>query len=532
MIFSLKSRRAHDSREAVIRAIANRRLATAALAVALIATPAPIPSAQAQDGGEITIAVQQNPLQLDPILQAFNVAYRTLPNVFETLIGVDYRNNEVLIPGLATSWQRVDDLTLRLTLRRGVMFHDGTEMTAEDVVFSFSEVRTGEDSPGAPVFNQFQGTIAGVRAVDAHTVDVVTSQPDPILERRLAAWATQIVSQHAFEAAGSWDVWQFAPVGTGPFKIVDYAANETLVLEAHEAYWGDAPHVDRVVFTVVPDASARTAGLLAGDYDIITEVSADQIERIDGTDGYGVVGGTIRNHQIVMFDQDNPILRDVRIRQALGLAIDRELLVETIWQGTIEVTNGLQWPAFGPLYIADRPAPAYDPDRARALLADAGYDGTPIVYRTRNGYYPSELITAQALVEMWRAVGFVIELEVKESWDQVFAEPGTGIRNSSNPPLYADPISGLWRNFGGGAERESWRNAEFDALGQTLLFDFDETARAAAHARMLEIWHNEDPPGAMLHALGAFYGLRDGIAWTPYEIAFMDLGGANLQLTD
>ncbi len=511
---------------------ARRGLAAAGLTVALAAVPVGLATAQAQDASQITIAVQQNPLQLDPILQAFNVAYRTLPNVFETLIAVDYQDNERLIPGLATDWERIDEVTLRLNLRPGVTFHDGTEMTSEDVVFSFSDVRTGEDSPGAPVFNQFQGTITEVRAVDNDTVDVITSQPDPILERRLAAWATQIVSRDAFDAAGSWDAWQFAPVGTGPFRIVEYTANDRLVLEAHDAYWGDTPNVDRVVFAVVPDASARAAGLLAGDYDIITEVSADQIDRIEGADGYSVIGGTIRNHQLVIFDQDNPVLQDVRIRQALSLAIDRDLLVETIWQGTVDVTNGLQWPAFGPLYIADRQPPAFDTERAPAVLGEAGYDGTPIVYRTRAGYYPSELITAQALVEMWRAVGFDIELEVKESWDQVFAEPGTGIRNSSSPPLYADPISGLWRNFGGGLEREHWQNAEFDALGETLLFDFDEAERAAAHARMLEIWHDEDPPGAMLHALGAFYGIRDGIDWTPYEIAFMDLGAANLSLAD
>lgn len=488
--------------------------------------------ASAQETRELTIAVQQNPLQLDPILQARNVAYRTLPNLFETLIAVDYDDNEALVPGLATAWDRVDDRTLRLTLREGVIFHDGTEMTADDVVFSFGPERTGEDSPGFPVFDQYQSTIEAVRRIDDYTVEVVTTQPDPIIERRLAAWATQIVSQEAFEAADGWEAWALAPVGTGPYQVVSYATNEELVLAAHDAYWGDRPNADTVTFAVVPDTSARVAGLLAGDYDIITEVQADQIERIEAAEDRAVIGGTIRNHQLVVFDQDNPLLRDVRVRQALNLAIDRDLLVETIWQNRIDVTNGLQWPAFGHLYIEDRQAPPHDQDRARALLVEAGYSGEPITYRTRAGYYPGELITAQALVAMWEAVGFDIELEVKESWDQVFAEPGTGIRNSSSPPLYADPISGLWRNYGGGLEREGWQNDEFDELGQILLYSLDQDARRNAHARMLEIWHDEDPPGAMLHAIAGFYGIREGVDWTPYDVAFMDLGAGNLSFSD
>lgn len=511
--------------------LASRAARAHLLAVALGLSALPS-AATAQESGDLTIAVQQNPLQLDPILQARNVAYRTLPNIFETLIGVDYADNEALVPGLATSWERIDDLTLRLTLREGVIFHDGTVMTADDVVFSFGAARTSEDSPGFPVFNQYQSTIQQVRKIDDYTVEVVTTQPDPIIERRLAAWATQIVSQEAFEAADGWEAWALAPVGTGPYKVTSYATNEELVLTEHDDYWGDQPNADAITFVVVPDASARLAGLLAGDYDIITEVQADQIERIEAAEGVGVAGGTIRNHQLVVFDQDNPTLQDVRIRQALNLAIDRDLLVETIWQGRIEVTNGVQWPAFGELYIEDRQAPPFDPDRARALLEEAGYGGEPIPYRTRAGYYPGEMITAQALVAMWEAVGFDIELEVKESWDQVFAEPGTGIRNSSSPPLYADPISGLWRNYGGGLEREKWQNDEFDQLGEILLYSLDPAARRDAHARMLEIWHSEDPPAAMLHAIAGFYGVRDGIVWTPYDVAFMDLTAANLSFEE
>lgn len=505
--------------------VAQLGVAPIALGLAVLALPAH------GQGPELTVAVQENPAQLDPVLLTRNVAYRVLPNVFETLIEVDYQNGSVLVPALATDWRRIDDRTMEFDLRRGVTFHDGSEMTADDVVFSFGEQRMGPDQPGHNAYRRFLNTIESVEAVDDHTVRVRTNAPDPILELRLSGWSSQIVSQDAFEAAGDWETWWNNPVGTGPFQVAEHIANDRLVLAAHDGYWGEAPAVDRVVFAVIPELSTRIAGLAAGDFDVITEVTVDQIETIEGEDGLDVVGGVIRNHRILNYDFDNPLLRDPRIREALNLAIDRQLIVDTIWQGRVEVTNGFQWPDFGVLYDPDREGPAYDPDRARALLAEAGYDGEPISYRIRNNYYPAQIVTAQAIAAMWQDVGFNIDMQILDSWDQVFAEPGTGIRDGSAPPLFADPISGLWRNYGDGAsDNENWRNEQFDEYGQTLLYSLDPAERAAAHQSMLDIWHHEDPPGTILHALGQFYGLRDGVEWTPYNVSFMDLGANNLVL--
>lgn len=499
--------------------------AIAAIAVAaLVATPA---SSQ-----QLDVAVQEVPAQLDPVMIARLVAYRTLPNVFETLIEIDHQNGGVLVPALATDWRRIDDLTLELDLRADVRFHDGTIMTADDVVFSFSETRFGEDQPGARVFGRFLSSIASVEAVDKDTVRVTTHAPDPVLERRLASWGAQVVSREAFEASGGWEAWQVAPVGTGPYRIAAFTPSDVLVLEAFDSYWGDAPGAERITFAVVPEMATRMAGLAAGDYDIVTDVEADQIATVRAYEGVRVTGGPILNHRVVKFDQDNPLMRDPRMRRALSLAIDRELIVETIWQGEVGVGRGLQHPAFGPLYIDEHPQPAYDPDEARRLIQEAGYGGEAIPYRIRNDYYPAQILTAQALVDMWEDVGLNVDLQILENWDQVFAEPGTGMRDGSDPALFGDPVAGIWRNYGGGDDEIAWSNDEFNALGETLLHSLDQAERRQAHKRLLEIFDEVDPPAMVLHEVGQFFGVRDNIEWEPYAAFFMDFGSNNLTIND
>jgi peptide/nickel transport system substrate-binding protein len=134
---------------------------------------------------------------------------------------------------------------------------------------------------------------------------------------------------------------------------------------------------------------------------------------------------------------------------------------------------------------------------------------------------------------MWKAVGLNIDLQIKESWEQVYAEPGTGLFNSSSPPLFADPVSGIWRNFGagGGSEGNNWNNARFKELGKVLVTSTNVDERAKANREMLDIWDDIDPPSMILHTMGQFYGLRGGITWTPYNVAFMDLGATNLSMS-
>jgi len=173
-----------------------------------------------QDGGQIRVALDELPRQLDPLLYQTNPGYRVMRNIYDTLLTVDYAGDGAIQAALAESWERIDGRTLDLKLRQGVKFHDGSPLTAEDVVFSFGSVRrTDEKSPGFGTAQQFLSTIESVEAVDDSTIRVISSVDDPTIELRLTAWGSQIVSKAAFEAAGGFDGFAQAPVGTGPFRV-------------------------------------------------------------------------------------------------------------------------------------------------------------------------------------------------------------------------------------------------------------------------------------------------------------------------
>ncbi|HEX3350125.1 MAG TPA: ABC transporter substrate-binding protein, partial [Acetobacteraceae bacterium] len=267
--------------------------------------------------------------------------------------------------------------------------------------------------------------------------------------------------------------------------------------------------------------------------DIITELGPDQIKTVEAISGCHVVGGPIMNIRVLVYDSTNPVLADPRVRRALSLAIDRKLIVDTLYDGRTTVTRGLQHPSFGPLYLADYQPPGYDPDAARALLKAAGYDGAPILYRILNNYYALQVQTAQVLVEMWQAVGLKVNIEVKENFSQVLeAKGGRGIYDTSDTIFWQDPVGIVVRRYGPAsgvqAQYKTWSNAEFNKLCDTLQTSLDTDERRRAVAAALKIYDETDPPGTTLHTLAMFYGKRRDLHWTPYEAEFMDFRAANM----
>ena len=175
--------------------------------------------------------------------------------------------------------------------------------------------------------------------------------------------------------------------------------------------------------------------------------------------------------------------------------------------------------------------PPYDPDRARALLKEARYDGTPIIYRARNNYYTAEIATAQALVEFWREVGLNVRLEVKENWGQVLDKAGPrGVRDWSNSATFDDPVSSIVNQHGpNGAQQTNgeWTNAEMNQLSAALETGTDMAARQKAFARMLEICEREDPAYIVLHQNATFTAKPRALAWRADASFFLNFGPAN-----
>lgn len=501
--------------------------------------------AQADTRPVISIAVQRiaNTNTFDSLREQSNVGERTSLMFNERLIDLDYAGNLAQKPGLATGWRRIDDATVEVSLRQGVKFHNGEEMTAEDVAFRFSpamafgETRplvNGKTLPVAfsaiigqsskqvpaeipPVARRLWPGLDRVDIVDRHTVRFVNAMPDVTLEGRMAAMGSEILSRHAFEAAATWLDYARKPVGTGPYRIREFKPDQSLTLDAHDEYWGGRPPARSIRLVEVPEVSSRINGLLSGEFQFACDIPPDQIQTVEQNAGFEIQGGPILNHRMTTWDMHEPSLRDARVRQAISHAIDRKAIIDGLWAGRTQVPAGMQWPFFGDMYLADWTVPAYDPAKARALLKAAGYKGDAIPYRLLNNYYTNQVATSQVLVEMWRQVGLNVAIQMVENWTQIRAKTSQrGVRDWSAGGTLNDPVCSIVSNFGpNGAAQQAgeYENAEFSKMCVVLETSADRALRRRAFRRMLEIAEREDPAYTILHQNAAFTAKRKDIRW-------------------
>ncbi len=505
-----------------------RRTIAAALGAAAVTPSAVI----AQPRAKLTIGMSGFPPALEPVLFNHTATRRVVPQLFDTLIAFDHANGMALRPALAERWERMGARALHLQLRQGVTFHDGSPFTAEDVAFSLGpDHLLGPGRSGRTVAMQTLERVERVEVRGQHEVVIHAKGDDALLEQRLAAWASEIVSRRAFEAAGSWDRWAAAPIGTGPYRLVRQSTDVNVLLAAHPGYWGGRPPFETVEYRIVPEVSSRLNGLRTGELDLVTDVPPDLFPEIERQRGLQVVGGQVQNIRFLVIDQSAPVLRDARIRRALSLALDRKLFLDTLWAGRVGVPNGFQLPSFGPHHIEDFPALAYDPDEARALLRAAGYRGEPITYRLLNNYYPNQVAGAQVMIEMWRAAGINVRIEMLENFSQVYRAPVAAIFDSSSTAVFLDHLGHAWREFGPNGTLPRLvgipTNAEYRALGAQLQDVFGAEERRRILRRMLQILHLEDPPCVVLHASGQFYGKRRDVPWQPGQTLDLNFGPSN-----
>lgn len=479
----------------------------------------------------LKIGMSGFPASIEPVLYNSTAARRVIPQVFDTLIGFDQTQKMALRPALAERWERIDGTALRLFLRKGVSFHDGSPLTARDVAFSFSpDHLLGPGKAGKTVAMQTLDTVERVEIVDDRTVVVRAKGDDALLEKRLASWASEIVGSRAFEAAGSWDKWIAAPVGTGPYRVVGQELDVKVVLASFDKYWGGKPPYAGIEYRIIPELASRMNALSAGEVDFITDLSPDMFSEIEKSQGLEVAGGAVQNTRSLVIDTTGPILAKVGVRRALSLAIDRKALVEALWQNRVLVPNGFQLPSFGEAYIEDFPGCAYDPDLARKLLAESGYQGETITYKLLNNYYPNQVAGAQVMVEMWRAVGLNVEIQMMENFGQIEHKPINAIYDNSTTAIFPDLLAHAWRLLGPKGELPQlgmWQDKDFFALGEKLKATIEPADRRAILGKMLEIIDHENPPCVVLHGSGQFYGKRKDIAWLPGQTLDLNFGPFN-----
>lgn len=510
-----------------------RLIGAAALAFGAVAA-----HAQQDDRPDLVVAVNGLPGSLESIEEMGNVDVRVTYTLFDSLIRRDFLADgsgaaSKLVPGLAESWERVDDRTIEFKLREGVKFHNGDELTADDVAFSFNPARGHGENPVIGAAARFMNTVSHVEPIDRYRLRVVSKQPDVLMEQRMAGYAFWVVNAREYLTVGK-DAFARRPVGTGPYRFDEWVDGEFLRLVAHDDYWGERPTAKSITYQVVPEVSARIAGLVSGEYDIAVNIPPDQIPVIEGYPDLKVERIVLDNSHVLRFHPYGP-LADKRVRQALSLGIDRALLREALWNDANYTPNGHQLPAYD-MWIEDFPEFGYDPERAKALLAEAGYDGAEIVYRLPLNYYLNSLEAAQAIQQMWRAIGLNVTLEPRENWSQV-REPGVNVEPWSNTHRMPDPLGSFVPQWGrdSGVQNNkqyperAWNAPErFNALHDVIVASTDWAERKEAYREALTIW-NDEAPGTILYNPLETYALRADIQWKPYGLYYMDFRPYNLK---
>ena len=484
----------------------------ATLGAAAAAAPALGSRAQAQttQKRELVIAQGGDISTFDPHISTSANDIRISFNIFDNLTA--RHADGKLHPGLATEWKLQGQTTWVFKIRQGVKWHSGDAFIAADAKWSIERTY---DPAHKTRTNTVFSTIDRIEAPDATTLIIHTKKPDPLLPARLAFYGGQIVSRKHFDQVGA-DGYRSKPMGTGPVKFVSWTKDDRLVLEANGDYWGGKPDFDRMVMRAVPEMAPRVAGLLKGETDIITQLPPDQGERVNANASTRVAGALYAGLYVIAVNSKVKPLDNPLVKQAMSLAIDRNLIVNELWRGRGIVPSGPI--AKGDNHFdASLPPLAYNPKEARERLKKAGYKGEEIVIETTSAYMANDKPMAEAIVAMWRDAGINGKVEVVEytvraqkNRDKTFK----GVWWSDPTSTLGDPDGMMWRLLAPGGPQDYWRHARWDELGEAARFSVDEKFRAGAYKEMTAIILEHFPWIPIVQPYED-YGMQKHVDWTP-----------------
>lgn len=388
----------------------------AALAITL-----PLAAALQAHGQELRLAASSPISSMDPHYQNLVPNLAVSSHIFEALLTMDA--NSAIKPALAESVKPVNDTTWEVKLRKGVKFHDGSELTAEDVVWSLDRPATITKSP-AP-FTIYTRSIVEKKIVDPQTIHLITKTPYPLLANDLPQ--VFILSKKAAETATTEDMNKgTGVVGTGPYKFAGYTPDDRVLLTRNDAYWGGKAAWEKVTYRFIGNDSSRVAALLAGDVDVIDQVPTADLGRIKGDAKFSfeakpslrviyfyVDSGRADTPNVTAKDGSklakNPLM-DVRVRRALSMAVNRNAIRDRVMEGLSFPTSQFIPPS---LYDGDTiPETAFDADAAKKLLVEAGYpDGFAMTLHGPNNRFANDARIVEAVAQMFNRIGVAAKVE-------------------------------------------------------------------------------------------------------------------------
>ena len=504
------------------------RVGCAALFAAALSNAAP--------AADLIIGRSTEHSSLDPLFARTNNNYSTSGGMFERLVLNDASNQ--IQPGLALAWRAVNPTTWEIKLRDKVKFHDGTDFTADDVIFSLERARDVPNSPAS-----FAGAVSGIvemKALNKLTLQIRTAQPIPQLIEQ--AGRAFIMSRKAATGLTTADFNAGkGMVGTGPYKFVEWQSGQRLVLKRFPQYWGARPDFENVTLRFIAKDAARAAALLAGDVDLIDNVSPDNVKQLRANDKVKVfsIASTRLIYLALDSDRDqspfitdaggklldkNP-LKDTRVRRAVSLMIDRKAIVERLLEGSGEPAGQMVPQGLGG-FDASLTPPKQDMATAKKLLAEAGYaNGFGVTLHTSSDRFPRDGDLAQALGQMLSRGGLKV--------NNVFALPYNVYASAATKREYSafvfsfgtttpDSAIGLTtvlatydKDSGMGTfNRSRYANPQFDAVLKRLLGEFNDAKRNADLREAARIAFN-DSAIVPLYWPVIHWAARKGVVYEP-----------------
>ncbi|MBO1079923.1 ABC transporter substrate-binding protein [Roseomonas haemaphysalidis] len=514
-----------------------RRWLTRAALGAAAAAPAGgwLQAALAQGSGAVAgllrIGLAAPNTTLDPHFQSNAPNNAVNSHIFDALVTNDAKSGSR--PGLATSWQALDDTHWEFRLRPDVLFTDGTAFTAEDAIAS---IRRANDLPSTSSFRTYTRSIKAMTAPDPLTLRIETSGPDPLLPNSLSR--IRIISADHKDAPTTEFNNGNAAIGTGPLVLKEYVPGSHLRLSRNDSWWGGRLPWNEVVLRVVTDDGARLAALLSGDLELIEAVASQGVQRVRQNSRFHLIRGISSRFVYFAMDQKRDVtpfvtghdgkpldknpLRDLRVRQALSMAVNRQALVERVMEGDAVIAS--QFLPKGGAGTSDKLEPvAFDAARAKALLAEAGYpDGFRMTIHGPNDRYVNDSKIVQAVAQMFTRIGVQTQAEVMP-WSVYSGKNPQGEFSMSlsawgvNTGETSNPLKALVATYdraaGMGASNSGrYSNPALDKLVQQALLTMDEAARNALLAQASEIAFT-DCALLPLHHEVSVWAARSGITY-------------------
>lgn len=483
-------------------------------------------SAGESSGGSKTLVFGRggDSVSLDPSRVTDGESMKVAANIFETLINFGEQDT-TLQPGLAKEWEASEDgLTYTLELEEGVKFHDGTDFNAEAVVKNFERWANGD----ADTFPYYQSMFGGFKGDEGHVIESVTAEADhtvvftlkrpqaPFL-KNLAMTMFGIGSPEAFEA----DAEGFGedPVGTGPFKFVEWKRNDSITIEKNEEYWKEGlPKLDRVVFRSIPDNGARLNALITGDIDLADGVNPSDQGTIEGDENLQLFERPSLNIGYLGMTVTREPFGDKLVRQAFNHAIDKQAIIDAFFEGAAEPAKNPLPPSI-PAYNDAIEGYEYDPEKAKELLAEAGYpDGFEMdlwAMPVPRPYMPDGAKVAEVIQKNLADIGVTANI-VSYEWATYLEKASKG---------EADAFLLGWTGDNGDADNfiyalldkdnigsNNYTYYENDELHDILIAaqtEVDEDKRNELYAKAQEIVHADAPWVPLAHSTPLLAGSAD-----------------------